>query len=210
MISSQMDGETLLVPQAEFSIEEPWAIPPACPIVALRRSTDGAQPRLRTDVAVYADAGYLNVVFSGQDDHVIATHLSHDAPLYEEDVVELFVSPLGNDVYFEIEINPLGSTFDARITSPDGVRKTMRTELDWTCEDLFAAVRKTPRSLEVLMRFPFASLGVAPPRRGDVWRGNLFRIDRGPRGDEFMAWSPTMKTPPDFHVMAAFGRLIFS
>lgn len=205
-----MNGETLLVPHADFAIEEPWTVPAACQMVQLRRSTDGGRPRLRTAVALYADATCLNVVFTGQDDQIVATHLEHDAPLYEEDVVEVFLAPAGNEVYFEIEVNPLGTSFDARITSPDGVRKTMRTEIDWTCDGLFAAVRRTPQSLDVLMRLPFASLGAERPRPGSAWRANLFRIDRSRRGDEFMAWSPTMKNPPDFHVVAAFGQLQFA
>lgn len=204
-----MSGETL-VPQAEFSIEEPFAIPAACRPVELRRSADGAVPRLPTRVALYRDGAFLHVVFTGKDDHVFATHLCHDAPLYEEDVVEIFLSPTDPKVYFELEVNPLGTSFDARITSPDGVRKTMKADLGWTCNGLFAAVRRTPETLEVLLRFPFESLGVAPPSDGAVWRANLFRIDRHRElGDEYTSWCPTMKNPPDFHVAAAFGDLRF-
>jgi hypothetical protein len=46
------------------------------------------------------------------------------------------------------------------------------------------------------------------PHAGDTWRGNLYRIDAGPP-PEFTAWSPTMRTPPDFHVPARFGRIVF-
>src|SRR5204863_9961265 len=128
-------------------------------------------------------------------------------PLYQEDVVEIFLSPDDPKWYYEIEVNPLGTTFDARILSPDGVRASMRTELEWECRNLFAAVRTTPRSLETVIRIPFASLHSPPPRDGATWRGNLFRIDRSGAGDEFMAWRPTLKSPADFHVAAAFGRL---
>ena len=205
-----MNGDTLLVPRAGFSIEDPWAIPAACQPVRLTRATDGSLPRLPTSVATYCDPACLTFVFSGDDEGVIATHLQHDAPLWQEDVVEVFLSPADPTVYFEIEVNPLGTTFDARITSPDGVRTTMRTELEWTCEDLFAAVRRTPGMCDVVVRMPFRSFGVSSPKAGDVWRGNLFRIDRNrDRGDEFTAWRPTLKTPPDFHVVAAFGALQF-
>jgi hypothetical protein len=205
-----MSGSTLLVPHAEFSIEEPFAIPEACNAIGLRRATDGSESRLATRVALYRDRAFLHVVFSGQDDGVVATHFGHDEPLYQEDVVEVFLAPADLKVYFEIEVNPLATTFDARISSPDGVRSTMKTDLEWTCNGLFAAVRKTPASLDVLMRFPFESLDVAPPQRGSIWRANFFRIDRHKTlGDEFMAWCPTMKNPADFHVPAAFGQLQF-
>ncbi len=206
-----MNDATLVVPRAAFAIEDPWAIPPGCRPVSLRRATDGTPPRLGCDAALYADDRCLNAIFRATDDRVVATHFRHDAPLYEEDVVELFIAPVALTTYFEIEVNPLGTTFDARIDSPDGVRTTMKADLGWTCVGLFAAVRRTPESLDVVMRFPFASLGAPAPARGDIWRANLFRIDRHPdRGDEFSAWCPTMRKPADFHVVAAFGRLQFS
>jgi alpha-galactosidase len=183
---------TLVVRRAEFSIEEPWAVPAACERITLRQSTDGGAPRL------------------AQDDGVVATYLKHDQPLHQEDVVEVFLAPSDPRRYYEIEVNPLGTTFDARIDSPDGLRATMKTDLSWNCRGLFAAVRKVPGILDIVLRIPFASLGARTPAQGDEWRGNFFRIDRSPsRGDAFTAWQPTMKNPPDFHVPAAFGRLLF-
>ncbi len=151
----------------------------------------------------------LTLVFSGEDDHVVATHRAHDAPLYQEDVVEAFLAPAGGE-YFELEVNPLGAIFDARIVSPDGVRATMQTELAWTCAGLFAAVRRIDDTFDTVMRIPFASLARAVPEDGEEWRANFFRIDRHPDGDEFSAWNPTMKSPADFHVVAAFGVLRFT
>jgi hypothetical protein len=195
--------------RATFSIEDPWAVPAGCETVALVRATDGSSPRLATTVAVTWDDYALTVLFSAVDDHVVATHRAHDAPLYEEDVVEVFLAPRAPQEYFELEVNPLGTIFDARIESPDGVRATMRTDLGWTCRDLFAAIRRTGAEAEFVVRIPFASLDVETPKDGDEWQANFFRIDRGPLGDEFTAWHPTMKTPPDFHVVKAFGTLRF-
>ena len=202
---------TLTVPRAAFLMEEPWRVPPECEWVSLRRATDGSDPRLGTKFAVYADRDCLNILFRADDDEIVAKYLKHDEPLYEEDVVEIFVAPAGLTHYFEIEVNPLGTTFDARVDSPDGVRATMKVEVRWDCENLFAAIRKTPGVIETIVRFPFASIGTDPPARGGTWRGNFFRIDRsGRHGDEFSAWQPTMKNPADFHVAAAFGRIVFA
>jgi hypothetical protein len=202
--------------RGEFSIEEPWALPEGCPRAALRRATDGEAPRLHTSVAAYYDQEQLTIVFTGIDDRVVATHLAHDAPLYEEDVVEAFLAPQHSGQYFELEVNPIGTTFDARITSPDGVRATMTADLGWDCQGLFAAVRsvrvdREPATMEVVLRVPFASLGRPRPVGGEEWRVNFFRIDRHAElGDEFSAWQPTMKSPADFHVVAAFGTLRFA
>jgi hypothetical protein len=199
-----------VVPLADFSIEDPWAIPAAAARAPLRRATDGGEPRLTTSVAAWFDADYLTIHFSAIDDDVVATYLEHDAPLYEEDVVEVFLAPEGIARYFEIEVNPLGTTFDAIIDSPDGARATMKTDLPWTCEGLFAAIRRANEVVDTVIRIPFASLGRSTPADGETWRANFFRIDRSAtREAEFSAWQPTMKTPADFHVPAAFGELRF-
>lgn len=210
-----MSSETLVVPRAGFSIEEPWTTPAGCQPVRLRCATNGEVPRLVTSVAAWNDGECLNVLFSGADDRVVATYLEHDQPLWQEDVVEVFLAPRDLTEYFELEVNPKGTTFDARIESPDGERSTMKTELAWTCEGFVAAVRRVIESdkaitFDVLLRIPFASLG-GVPQSGASWRANFFRIDRHPQlGDEYSAWQPTMKNPADFHVPAAFGTLVFA
>jgi len=207
--------ETLLVPRADFDIEEPWSTPPECTPVRLRRAGDASTPRLATSVAVWYDDEHLSALFSAADDYVSATHLQHDAPLYEQDVVEVFLAPQTPADYYEIEISPRGTIFDARIHSPGGVRATMQVDRDWNCEGLFAAVRQLAESsgamtVDTLIRIPFAALQRATPAPGEEWRGNFFRIDRhAQRGDEFSAWQPTLRMPADFHVTEAFGVLRF-
>jgi hypothetical protein len=209
-----MPGDILVVVRSEFSMEDPWAMPRSCEPVRLRRATDGKAPRLATTVAAYYDDQLLTILFSAADDHIVATHLGHDEPLYEEDVVEAFLAPRTRRQYFEIEVNPLGTTFDARIDSPDGIRATM-IAVAWECEGLVVAIRKmisarNVMTIDTVMRVPFASVGSGAPGNGDSWLANFFRVDRHPgEGDEYTAWRPTMKDPPDFHVAEAFGQLIF-
>jgi len=53
-----------------------------------------------------------------------------------------------------------------------------------------------------------------PPKAGDVWRFNVFRIERpgGPtapeKGAQFLAWSPTGNR--SFHVPLAFREMVFA
>ena len=207
--------EILEVPKAALDIEEPWTAPARCRPVPLRRATDGSHPRLRTHVAAWYDEDYLSILFSGADDHIRATYLRHDDPLYEEDVVEVFVAPNDAARYYELEINPRGTMFDAQVESPDGVRATMHVDRGWTCEGLFAAVRTTAeggrlQAIDILVRIPFFALERSTPGFGETWRANFFRIDRhSDLGDEFMSWQPSLKSPADFHVVSAFGTLRF-
>lgn len=207
--------ETLRVLRESMDLEDPWAIPPRCTPFTLRRTTDAAPPRLATTVACWYDTTFLNVLFLAEDDHITATMLEHDAPLYREDVVEVFLAPDTLTRYYELEVNPRGTLFDAILDSPDGTRETMQTDLAWTCVDAFAGVRITrerdqPTHFDTLLRIPFAALGRDTPRDGEEWRANFYRIDRHPTlGNEFTAWQPTLKVPADFHVPAAFGAIRF-
>jgi hypothetical protein len=62
--------------------------------------------------------------------------------------------------------------------------------------------------VDTVLRIPFDAIGAAPSP-GDHWRANFFRIDRHPGGDQFSAWQPTLRIPADFHVVSAFGVLVF-
>jgi hypothetical protein len=208
-------SETLVVERGDFEMENPWMAPASCTPVRLRRAVDADPPRLATSVVAWFDEHHLSILFSAGDDHVEANLLAHDAPLYEQDVVEVFLAPEELTRYFELEVSPRGTVFDARIVSPDGDRATMQVDRGWDCEGLIAAVRVITESdgamsVDTLIRIPFASIGRSTPRAGERWRVNFFRIDRHPgHGDEFSAWQPTMKFPPDFHVPAVFGALLF-
>ena len=204
--------------RGEFAIEDPWLLPPDTSPISLVRSSDGSRLRLATSVALYYDATRLYVLFEGEDDHIVATNTENDAPLYEEDVVEVFIAPEKKERYFELEVSPTGTVFDAVIDSPDGVRDTMKADVDWECRDLFVAVRyervirqqsRENARFSTVLAVPFTSLATATPTPRDSWAANFFRIDRHPRGDEFAAWRPTGRTPPDFHVTSAFGLLRF-
>jgi len=178
----------------------------ALPPIFLTDARTGVPPRLKTAVRVGRRGDILCVRFDGRDDDtgVVATHTRRDDPLWEEDVFEVFLaSEDPPHVYYEFEVNPLGTLFDARIESPDLRRVSMRVETAWDCPGYEARVTRGPRRWSASLRIPLAPLKAAAPER---WRANFYRIDRGAR-DEFSAWSPTFADPADFHVPERFGRL---
>ena len=178
------------------------------PPISLLDARTGAKPRLSTSVRVGLRARTLCVRFDGRDAGVVATHTARDAPLWQEDVFEIFLSPRERPtVYFEFEVNPLGALFDARIDSPDLRRESMRTAADWDCPGFEARVTRRSDRWSATVRVPLDPLLEGPPP--DVWRANFYRIDWGGAdgSDEFSAWSPTLADPPDFHKPERFGLL---
>jgi hypothetical protein len=171
--------------------------------VALRDTVAGAAPKQATEVRVAVSGPDLRVLFDCVDNDVWATKTAHDDRLFEEEVVEVFLDPVGDlECYFEIELNPLNAVLDLVLRkSPSGLKK----EVGWHCAGLRTAVQRTARGWTAEMAIPFESL-LPSSARMQPWRCNFCRIDR-PRGHprELSAWSPT--GVPLFHVPGRFGFL---
>lgn len=175
--------------------------------VFLRDARTGAAPRLKTAVRLGLRGPDLCIRFDGRDDGVVASLTERDGPLWQEDVFEIFLCPEDPPhVYYEFEVNPLGTIFDARVSSPDLARSTMRVETAWDCAGFAARVTRGSSRWSASLRIPLAELCAGEPP--ELWRANLYRIDRG-EVDEYTAWAPTWADPPDFHVPGRFGVLKF-
>lgn len=180
---------------------------------------------LPTAVRVWRTIDRLHLHFWCVDHAIWGSFTEHDSDLFDEEVVEAFLSPTGDArAYYEIEMSPRGTLFDAFVYSPDLDRTTMTVDRGWDAQGMIgdvvidgtlcataaeAAAAPPSRGWRAHISVPFAAFpGVARPVAGDVWLANFYRIDL--RGDgEFDSWSPTLADPPNFHVPSRFGRLIF-
>ncbi len=172
----------------------------------LKDTVTGAKPEQATWFKIAWTQRELCVLFYASDTDAHATMTARDAPLYEEEVVELILDPVGDfESYFEFEVNPLNGVCDLVLRrTKSGYRKSF----EWNCEGLRTAVNVNPEFWLAEMAIPFASLGSIIPEAGSAWRANFTRIDRpqnAPR--ELSAWSPTFR--PNFHVQQRFGWIDF-
>jgi hypothetical protein len=178
----------------------------AVPPVRLHDVVTGGNPRQMTELRVAATDHDLRVLFTVVDDYVWATHTQRKAPLYNEEVVEVFLDPVGDlGAYFEIELNPLGAVLDLLI------RRNMRgllKDFRWKCEGLETRVARNDDGWTAELAIPWSGLVTERPTAGTRWRANFTRIDR-PQGQprELSAWSQTGQ--PLFHVPERFGVLEF-
>lgn len=172
----------------------------------LREAVSGGEPKQRTWVKTAWDRLELRVWFWAEDDETWATLTARDAPLYTEEVVEIFLDPFGDlESYFEIEVNPLNAVCDLMLRR---VRSGYRKEFAWDCEGLRTEVKKSATGWSAEFSIPFASLAPTLPILNQPWRVNFLRIDR-PKNSarELSAWSPTGRA--NFHVQEQFGFLHF-
>ena len=179
----------------------PW---PELTAISLRETVSAGQPQQVTWVKTAWSAEELRVLFWIEDTHVWATLSERDAPLYEEEVVEVFLDPVGDlKSYFEFEVNPLNAVLDL-VVWPEGAG--FRKDFQWRCAGLQTVVQRTSVGWCAEFAIPFASMRAAPQGR---WRANFYRIDRPQQAPwELSAWAPTGQ--PKFHVPERFGVLEFT
>jgi len=176
--------------------------------VYVLRDTVKDSPALQpTAVKVAWDSTDLRVLFEMTDSHIQATQTKRDGPLWEEEVAEVFLDPVGDlESYFEIEVNLLNTVVDLVIRKN---RSGMTKDLAWDCDGLRTAATRQPKGWCAELSLPLRSIAAELPRVGTRWRVNFCRIDRPPVVErELTAWSPTGR--PNFHTPERFGWLEFA
>lgn len=178
-------------------------------------NSDGSPAAQETEARILYDDKYLYFSFRSADENVWATLRRRDQRLWEEEVVEVFLqADASQPSYIELEVNPLGTMLDIYLLD---VRKPLRYE-SWNSEKLRWAVRVDgtvdgkggDRGWTCELALPLEDVATAPrlpPRAGDRWRMNLYRMEVRPVA-ALLAWSPTRKD--DFHLPAMFGWLVFT
>jgi len=182
------------------------------------RRTDhpGSQARL-----LYDDK-YLYVSFICQDTDLLSSYSKKDDPIYKEEAVEVMIDADNNGKeYFELQVNPANVQFDKffhegprrgedlpwesgmkSAVKVDGtVGKRGDTDVGWTVEMAipYKTVFKGNKSLPNM-----------PPKDGDAWTLNLFRVDHSGKGNKgaYLMWNPVHSG--DFHTLRNWGKLRFS
>ncbi len=178
------------------------------------------QAREATVVRAWYDDAALYLGWICSDGDIQATFTARDSKFWEEEVAEFFVTRGPLTRYYELQWNPLGGEFDAIIDNnldERGVSKGIKGDWSFTAAGMQSAVKvrgtvghsaDRDHSWQVEVRIPFADLGGAGPRPGDVWRANFYRYNRTKDLPvELLSWSPPRL--PGFHQPVRFGFLEF-
>jgi hypothetical protein len=184
----------------------PWR---GLPGVRFCDAVTAAAPKQGTEVRAAWSEEEWRLLFIADDTDPWATMTQRDAPLYEEETVEVFFDSVGDlESYFEIEVNPLGTVLDLVLRKS---RSGYKADRAWQCEGLRTLVRRHDGGWSAEMAIPFASVTNSPPRTGSRWRANFCRIDRPSRDGtlprELTAWSPPLRA--SFHTPERFGVIEF-
>lgn len=196
--------------------EETWARAPSTEV--FRHTMTGAETRVRAKARMAWDEAHVYFAVEVEDGDLRTPFTEHDAPLWEADVVELFLDPTGGGRdYLELQVSPRGVVFDThyerrRVPKPIG-------NAAWS-SGMEAAVRahgtlndsRPDRGYTVEAKVPLEALAERSPTAGELgvghrWRANFYVIDARRGGGSAAAWSPPLVG--DFHYPPRFGRLVF-
>ncbi|MET0400974.1 MAG: carbohydrate-binding family 9-like protein, partial [Cystobacter sp.] len=186
----------------------------ATPVV-LRGSFDGRPVALRTEARLTYDDQHLYVAFDVEDPDVWGTLREKDQPLYTQEVVEVFLDANADGrTYNELQVSPHNVHFDAYFPA-----RRQGMDLSWdsgmtsgvkvrgTLDDASDRDEGWRVEMKILLA-RLAEVPHLPPRVGDRWRFNLYRLEHpGRKGEEGQSFSPLFVG--DFHALPRFGWLVF-
>jgi hypothetical protein len=169
--------------------------------------------------ALWSAAG-LHLRFDVVDPDPWSTMTRRDQHLWDEEVVEIFLDLDGSgENYAEIELSPSNVVCDVRMirTAPE-----REGDLKFDLAGLESRVVRRDKTgwtgllfvpWEAFRPLPSAANVSLPPKAGDRWRFNVYRIERPDRkkpqeGAIFASWSPVGEGT--FHVPAVFQTFEFA
>jgi hypothetical protein len=115
-----------------------------------------------------------------------------DGYVWRDDSADLLLSPKGSaEEYYQVVVNSAGVVYDSR-----------SAKKDWNA-NVATATAIDEKGWTLVLRVPFADLGVSEPKPGDVWRANLSHNSSRP---ERSSWAPVYES---FLEVERFGRIVF-
>jgi hypothetical protein len=124
--------------------------------------------------------------------------------LWERDVAEVFLQPgpLQLRRYLEFEVSPNGFWIDLDITP--GEKRDLKSGLQRR-----VIVNKAAKTWVAELALPMKCLveNFDPEAK---WRVNFYRVEGAEEPRFYSAWQPTGTPEPNFHVLEAFGDLVFA
>jgi hypothetical protein len=179
--------------------------------VHLVETAEGTVPKQKTVAKMLWSDNYLYISYHCEDSFINATLTGYNDLLYDEEVVEAFIDDNSDlKTYIEINLNPLNALLHYSIFNN---LKGYSSSYARVGKKIITAIRRNDEEgfWDAEIAVPLAEFITAPnipPKDGDKWRINLYRIDRPKDGeDEYSAWSPTGKIA--YHIPDKFGEITF-
>jgi len=172
------------------------------------------QPEVTVQIAWNEDELFLRYQVNEQSVKAVITE--SNGQVWTDSCVEFFLSPEGNDEYYNLEMNCIG-------TALLGYRKKGEPTVHATEEqissirrisslgDLPFAERKEPTEWQITIAIPWEVFfkHTLKPISGKKLRGNFYKCGDGLAIPHFVSWTKIKTEKPNFHTPEYFGGLEF-
>ena len=160
-------------------------------------------PKQKTEIKLLAGKKALYVAFICFESHmreIVADKTERDSEVWQDDVVELFLSPgeASSEDYYHVLVNARGTVADERY----------RDATAWDAKGLKSAVKRRDDRWVVELALPWSDVSGGKEALPAKWRANFTRSrpQKGYTDSEDQAWSPTLVNTS--HVPERFGFLV--
>lgn len=138
-----------------------------------------------------------------------------DDPVYTDSCVEFFISPAGDEVYYNFECNCVGTILQGGGKPGDRDRATPSV---MNQIDRWSSLGRTPfeertdvNEWEVALVIPFTTFYKhdISSLQGKAIRANFYKCGDELSTPHFVSWNPIAVETPNFHLPEYFGTLLF-
>ena len=156
------------------------------------------------------DAKYLYVRQQAWEQRIRAQRTGYLQQVCEDSCMEFFFAPLGEDRYFNLEINPNGC-----VRLGFGTAEGPRTQLvPRDMEQYFAVCpQRTEDGWSLTYRIPLEFLQLFFPdcrfAPGRTLRANCYKCGDLTDHPHYLSWNPVQSETPSFHRPQDFGLFLF-
>jgi hypothetical protein len=172
------------------------------------------QPEVSVQVAYNENELFLHYEVAEQAVKAVVTE--NNGRVWTDSCVEFFLSPEGNDVYYNLEMNCIGTALlgfrkkgDPTVHASDEVIGSIR-RISSLGNKPFPE-KKEPANWEITIAIPWEAFfkHELKPVEGQKMRGNFYKCGDELSVPHFVSWTRIKTESPAFHVPEFFGGLEF-
>lgn len=159
------------------------------------------------------DGVYIYIDFFVRCNYLKAENYTNNSPVSQDSCVEFFVSPKGDNHYWNFEFNCIGTINASHRTERKNPTRLNDFELDQVIR--YASCGNKPfQELEgiftwnLLVAIPLTLIGVEYNGSPISMKGNFYKCASGSSQPHYLSWSPINTEKPDFHRQDFFGDII--
>ncbi|GAA4843814.1 carbohydrate-binding family 9-like protein [Algivirga pacifica] len=156
----------------------------------------------------------LYLYYRVEEKHIKAVHTSYNEPVYKDSCVEMFISPLGNEEYYNFEFNCIGNILAGKKLRDE---KARFTEQELSFIETLSSLPKGKTidnqaggRWDLTIFIPSWLIQKEELKQGELLKANFYKCGDALTPSHYLSWSPINTSKPSFHQPQFFGEVILN